>query len=145
MLSTRPKHHGAPSHVGAAPAGTKSTSGGALWTVPVDRDKNTLPHRVRLSSAAPAVLTAANRLPDSAGLVFPSANGRETSNATMGKLLRENGIDAIPHGFRSSFRDWCGKTGVPREVAGACLAHTVAEAAYARSDLVARRRETMES
>ena len=53
-----------------------------------------------------------------------------------------------PHGFRSSFRDWCGETAVPREVAEACLAHAVAdttEAAYARSDLLARRRETMEA
>ena len=120
----------------------------ALWTVPAERAKNARPHRVPLSSAALEVLTAAKRLPDSARLVFPSANGREISNATMGKLLRENGIDAVPHGFRSSFRDWCGETGVPREVAEACLAHTVAdatEAAYARSDLLARRRDTMEA
>ena len=120
----------------------------ALWTVPAERAKNARPHRVPLSSAALEVLTAAKRLPDSARLLFPSANGREISNATMGKLLRENGIDAVPHGFRSSFRDWCGETGVPREVAEACLAHTVAdatEAAYARSDLLARRSDTMEA
>ena len=108
-----------------------------MWTVPAERAKNARPHRVPLSAAALDVLTAAKRHPDSSGLVFPSANGREISNATMGKLLRENGIDAVLHRFRSSFRDWCGKTGVPCEVAEACLAHTVAdvtEAAYARSD-----------
>ena len=120
----------------------------ALWTVPAERAKNARPHRVPLSAAALDVLAAAKRPPDSAGLIFPSANGRQISNATMGKLLRQNGIDAVPHGFRSSFRDWCGETGVAREVAEACLAHTVAdatEAAYARSDLLTRRAAVMEA
>ena len=120
----------------------------ALWTVPAERAKNARAHRVPLSAAALDVLTAAKSLPASAGLIFPSANGRQISNATMGKLLRQNSIDAVPHGFRSSFRDWCGETGVAREVAEACLAHTVAdatEAAYARSDLLARRRDTMDA
>ena len=52
------------------------------------------------------------------------------------------------HGMRSSFRDWCGETGVAREVAEACLAHRVgsaAEQAYARSDLLERRLELMEA
>ena len=78
----------------------------------------------------------------------PAPTAGKISNATTGKLLREDGIDAAPHGFRSSFRDWCGETAVPREVAEACLAHTVAdatEAAYARSDLLTRRRDTMKS
>lgn len=120
----------------------------ALWTVPAESAKTPRPHRVPLSAAALDVLKAAKRLPDSAGLIFPSANGKQISNATMGKLLRENGIDAVPHGFRSSFRDWCGETAVPREVAEACLAHAVGdatEAAYARSDLLARRTEVMEN
>jgi len=63
-------------------------------------------------------------------------------------LLRRLRINATVHGFRSSFRDWCGETGVPREVAQACLAHAIrnqAEAAYARSDLLDRRREVMEA
>ena len=52
------------------------------------------------------------------------------------------------HGMRSSFRDWCGETGVAREVAEACLAHRVGSAAdqtYARSDLLERRRRLMEA
>lgn len=120
----------------------------ALWTVPAESAKTPRPHRVPLSAAALDVLTAAKRLPRSAGLIFPSANGKQISNATMGKLLRETGIDAVPHGFRSSFRDWCGETAIPREVAEACLAHAVGdatEAAYARSDLLARRTEVMEN
>ncbi len=120
----------------------------ALWTVPAERAKNARPHRVPLSVAALNVLTAAKNLPASAGLIFPSANGKQISNATMAKLLSQHDIDAVPHGFRSSFRDWCGETGIAREVAEACIAHTVAnatEAAYARSDLLARRTAVMEA
>ena len=68
----------------------------ALWTVPAERAKNARPHRVPLSVAALEVLTAATRLPDSAGLVFTSTNGREISNATMGKLLRETASTPSP-------------------------------------------------
>ena len=119
-----------------------------LWTVPAERAKNARPHRVPLSAPALDVLTTARRLPNSSGLIFPSPTGRELSDSTLSKLVRENGIDAVPHGFRSSFRDWCGETAVAREVAEACLAHAVTnatEAAYARSDLLARRAEVMES
>ena len=63
-------------------------------------------------------------------------------------LLRPLGIEGTPHGMRSSFRDWCSETGVAREVAEAALAHVVknrVEAAYARSDLLERRREVMQA
>ena len=92
------------------------------------------------------MLAAARELTGGEGLVFPSPTGRVLSDATMGKLLRDRGIDAVPHGFRSSFRDWCGETGIAREVSEAALAHVVrdkAEAAYARSDLLDRRAEVM--
>ena len=64
---------------------------------------------------------------------------------TLIKLLRDLGVNAVPHGFRSSFRDWCGETGKPREVAEAALAHVVGgvEGAYFRSDLFERRRLLM--
>ena len=69
------------------------------------------------------------------------------SDSTLSKLLRENGIAAVPHGFRSSFRDWCSEqTDVPYKVAEAALAHAVgtsAERAYARSDLFDKRRKLM--
>ncbi|MCY4564227.1 MAG: site-specific integrase, partial [Gammaproteobacteria bacterium] len=66
---------------------------------------------------------------------------------TISKTVKELGIPAVPHGFRSSFRDWCADTGQPREVAEACLAHIVmgVEGAYARSDLLGRRRAVMEA
>ena len=62
--------------------------------------------------------------------------------------VAEVGIAAVPHGFRSSFRDWAAeRTSTPREVVEAALAHTVqnpTEAAYARSDLFERRRRLMD-
>ena len=67
---------------------------------------------------------------------------------TLSKLVKEQGIAAVPHGFRSSFRDWAsGRTNHPREVVEAALAHVVGtqtEAAYARSDLFERRRRLMD-
>ena len=120
----------------------------ATWTVPAERMKaGTEHHRVPLSDRGLEVLAEARGLSDGAGLVFPSATGRQLTDNTLSKLLRENSIGAVPHGFRSSFRDWCGDSGVVREVAEACLAHVVknqVEAAYARSDLLERRREVMQ-
>lgn len=117
-----------------------------LWTVPASRMKAGREHRVPLSVRAVEVLAEAGNLRES-DLVFPSARGRCMSDNTLSKLLRDLGIDAVPHGFRSSFRDWCGESGQSRELAEAALAHTIlnkAEAAYARTDLLERRRELME-
>jgi len=119
-----------------------------LWTVPAERSKTGREHRVPLSGQAMEVLARARPLSNSRGLIFPSVAGTALSDATLSKLLRENGVKAVPHGFRSSFRDWAGDTAQPREVAEACLAHTVknkVEAAYARSDLLDRRRNLMQA
>lgn len=120
----------------------------ATWTVPAGRMKTKRDHKVPLSARALAVLAEARDRTDGSGLVFPSATGRPMSDSTLSKLVRENGIAGTPHGLRSSFRDWAGETGQPREVAEACLAHTVGnrvEAAYSRSDLLARRRRLMDA
>ena len=117
-----------------------------LWTVPAQRMKAQREHRVPLSLRAVDLLAEAGVQQNA--LVFPSATGRAMSDATLSKLIRELGIAAVPHGFRSSFRDWCGDTGQPRELAEAALAHTIrnkAEAAYARTDLLERRRQLMEA
>ena len=86
-------------------------------------------------------------LTSGSGLVFPSVTGRALSDNTISKLLRDLRIPAVPHGFRSSFRDWAAEcTNTPREVMEAALAHIIkdkAEAAYARSDLFDRRRSLM--
>ena len=120
--------------------------GGGLWIVPASRMKAGPEHRVRLSGQAGKVLAEAEELRENE-LVFPSATGRLMSDNTLSKLRCDLGIDAIPHGFRSSSRDWCGESGQSRELAEAALAHTIrtkAEAAYAKMDLLERRRELME-
>ncbi len=116
-----------------------------IWTIPASRMKAGKEHRVPLSDAAMSILDEASEHRDTSDLVFPSVTGRQMSDATMSKLLRENGIKAVPHGFRSSFRDWCGETGKDRELAEQALAHQVkgVEGAYARSDLLDRRRDLM--
>ena len=122
----------------------------AIWRVPGSRTKTGREHRVPLSRRALEVLEEARRETRGADPIFRAVSGRRRplSPGVWRLLLRRLKIDATVHGFRSSFRDWCGETGVPREVAEACLAHTIrnqAEAAYARSDLLERRREVMEA
>ena len=81
-------------------------------------------------------------------LVFPSQGGKPISITRLPRMLQNLKVAAVPHGFRSSFRDWAAeRTNHPREVVEAALAHAVAnqtEAAYARSDLVVRRRRLMD-
>ena len=100
-----------------------------------------------LPTRALEVLAEAAELADTSGLVFPSPTGRVLSDNTLSKLLRELGIPAVVHGFRSSFRDWCGDSGQPREVAEHALAHVVkgVEGAYQRSSMFDRRRVLMET
>ena len=123
-------------------------TGAAVWTIPAERTKTGKPFRVPLSAGALAVLEQALALADTSGLIFPAPNGRPLSDSTVSKLLKENGVAAVPHGMRSSFRDWCSEVaGVPRELAEAALSHVVkgVEGAYARSDLLERRREVMDA
>ena len=63
-------------------------------------------HLVPLSARALDILQEARELLGGTGLVFPSAHGSALSDNTISKLLRDLGIEAVPHGFRSSFRDW---------------------------------------
>lgn len=117
------------------------------WAIPEDRTKSGREHRVPLSSGTLKVLEQAKTLGDGKGLVFPGRRARPLGDSTLSLLLRRFGIRCVPHGMRSSFRDWCSETGVRREVAEAALAHVVknkVEAAYARSDLLESRREVME-
>ena len=125
-----------------------------VWTVPGRRMKAKREHRVPLYGRAVEVLREAKQLRgarNEAGdeaLVFPAVRGRALDAAALSKLVRSLGIAAVPHGFRSSFRDWASeRTNHPREVMEAALAHAVrnqTEAAYARSDLFERRRHLME-
>ena len=117
-----------------------------VWTIPATRMKMKRDHRVPLCGRALATLAAARTLGDGP-LVFPSRSGRRLAVPQLRLLLARCGIACVPHGFRSSFRDWAAEeTDHPREVVEAALAHRVqnpVEAAYARSDLFERRRRLM--
>ena len=122
---------------------------GRVWTVPASRAKTNRRHRVPLCGRALEILEAAQALGEEAGpLVFTHGGGKPLHDSQLRRLLRELGIAAVPHGFRSTFRDWAGEeTDHPREVIEAALAHVVrnrVEAAYARSDLFERRRILMD-
>ena len=82
----------------------------APWIVPAARVKMRTEHRVPLSTRALAVLDEARFLPagDGCGLVFLSQSGRKFYNNALSKLLQDLCIPCVPHGFRSSFRDWAG-------------------------------------
>ena len=118
------------------------------WTVPGERIKAGREHRVPLAPRALAILAEAEELAEGSGLIFPSSRGKVLSDMTLSKLVRELGIQAVPHGFRSSFRDWAAEcSDAPREVCELALAHVNSdrvEAAYRRSDLFERRRRLMD-
>jgi len=121
---------------------------GRVWTIPATRMKMNREHRVPLSGRALEVLDAARSLADGHRLVFLNRLGNRIKDTFLSELLRNLDIAAVPHGFRSSFRDWAAEeTDHPREVVEAALAHVVrnpVEAAYARSDLFERRRLLMD-
>ena len=118
-----------------------------VWTVPAERMKAKLEHRVPLSDAAVEVLRAVEGM--DADLVFPSPHrGKTLSDMTLAAVLKRLDVPVTVHGFRSTFRDWCNDRGnVQREVAEAALAHTLSnavEAAYSRSDHFEKRRTAMD-
>ena len=122
------------------------------WRIPGSRMKGGIEHRQPLSDAALEVLERARELDDGSGLIFPSPSrpGRPLSDMAMTKLLRDVGLAgrATVHGFRSSFRTWSSEhADAPREVCELALAHRVGSAveqAYARSDLLEKRRALMQ-
>ena len=122
---------------------------GDVWTVPGSRMKAGREHRVPLSPRAAAIVAEARQYADGSGLVFPSVSGRVMSDSTLSKLVKELGIEGTPHGMRSAFRDWGSeRTSTAHAVMEAALAHVIpnrAEAAYARSTLLDKRRVLMDA
>ena len=120
---------------------------GRVWVVPPDRMKAGREHRVPLSDAAVMLL---EKLPRMAGtdLVFPAPRGGQLSDMTLSAVLRRMKVAAVPHGFRSTFRDWVAeRTAYPHEAAELALAHAVGntvEAAYRRGDMFAKRLRMMD-
>lgn len=135
-----------------------------IWIVPADRMKARREHRVTLSAAAVELLEDLPRFKD-CPIVFPSRQNGQLSDMTIsavmrriqedevkagrpGYLDRRSSRPAVPHGLRSTFRDWAAeRTSYPREVAEMALAHDVGSAverAYRRSDFIEQRRRLME-
>ena len=120
----------------------------ATWTIPAARMKANREHRVPLSSRALEVLSQARELRDDTGYVFSSSRGRSMGENTLARFCRELNLGCVPHGMRSSFRDWSAEcSDAPREVCEIALAHVNSdrvERAYRRTDLFERRRKLME-
>ncbi|WP_424940427.1 tyrosine-type recombinase/integrase [Aliiroseovarius sp. S253] len=116
-----------------------------LWTVPAERMKGGKEHRVPLTYEMLAILEPLKAM--ASIYVFEGQKRhRPLSNMSMLMLLRRMGREGFTvHGFRSSFRDWASEAAnAPRELAEAALAHQIGndvERAYARSDLLERRRD----
>ena len=120
--------------------------GSRTWTVPAERMKSGREHRVPLSPAAVALLESIPLVDDSE-VIFQAPRGGALSDMALVAVCRRMGAACVPHGFRSTFRDWCSeRTNVAREVAEMALAHSIGnevEAAYRRGDLFDKRRNLM--
>lgn len=121
----------------------------ATWTISAARMKVGREHVVPLSPQAVALFERMKRHRRSdSNLVFPgNARRRPLSDMTLTKVLRDMKVDAVPHGFRSTFRDWVAEsTNFPAELAEAALAHIVSDktiAAYQRGSMLEKRRRLM--
>ncbi|MDH5547133.1 MAG: tyrosine-type recombinase/integrase [Gammaproteobacteria bacterium] len=127
----------------------------AVWTIPAERMKAKREHKVPLTGRVIQILNSLHRFADTP-YIFPGLKkGKPMSNMALLKLMRDMGYGTanthgnyVPHGFRSSFRDWAGETtNHPSDVVEMALAHTIknkVEAAYRRGDLFAKRIRLME-
>ncbi len=121
-----------------------------IWTIPAELVKSrkgaTGDFRVPLTEEAAKVVEDALRY--GGEVLFPGQRNKPISDVTMSKLMRDRGMAARPHGFRSSLRTWAEETSQPYEVAETSLGHVVGNAverAYQRSDLIEKRRVFMEA
>jgi len=118
----------------------------ATWIIPGERMKAGKEHRVPLCQEAVDLLKTLPRFAGS-NLLFTAPRGGQLSDMTLTAVLRRMKVDAVPHGFRSTFRDWAAeRTNYPRELAEMALAHTIGdkvEAAYRRGDMFEKRHRMM--
>lgn len=123
-----------------------------VWTIPPEHTKMKQEHRVPLSAQAISLLKQVPKITGN-NKVFPSPKGLSLSDNTLSKLMRDMratgdlSIDAVPHGFRSTFRDWAAEqTGYPDEIRKAASGHRVGDSvqqAYQRTDFLEKRRKLM--
>ena len=124
----------------------------ATWKVPAERMKARREHGVPLSGRALGILSQARELAgQDSGLVFPAGrSGKAMSDMTFTVLLRRLAIPAVPHGFRSSFKNWCNASpaaDAKQILSEAALAHNLGnstQTAYATDELLEPRRPLME-
>ena len=122
-----------------------------LWIVPPEHTRANREHRVPLVEQSLRLLRSLPRVLGTQK-IFPNSSGTALSDSTLSKLMRKMlekspGLSGVPHGFRSSFRDWAAEqTGFPEEVRRVATMHRVGDAvqqAYQRSDLLEKRRQLM--
>lgn len=121
-----------------------------VWLVPGELQKGrrdrTPDFAVPLSEEAMSIIEQAKPFSRD-GFLFPSVRKGVISDATMARFMERKGMTARPHGFRSSFRDWCAEaTDTPREIAETALGHVVGgsvERAYRRTNFLEQRRQLM--
>jgi len=127
---------------------------GKMWNRPAEimKGRKAKAHSVTLNAPAIAILNRVAELngsnPDS--LVFPGSKGQPLSDMTISKIMRDKGLAFVPHGFRSSFRDWAAERmpSIPDPVAEAALAHVVPDkvvAAYKRTTFIELRRDLLDA
>lgn len=122
-----------------------------LWNRPASIMKEGVAHSITLSESALILLEEAKLLRTSLkpeAPIFPSTKGGIISDMTISKIMRDMKMPYVPHGFRSSFRDFAAEQmpAIPDPVAEAALAHAVPDktvAAYKRTDFVAMRRQLL--
>ena len=155
-----------------------TATNGAIWTIPASRMKAEREHRVPLTAEAAALLKALPRMKGSGFVFFAPQGGmlsdmtisavmrrmqeadlkrlavadkaarREAPTGPRGFVDARSGRPAVPHGLRSTFRDWAAKQGIERDLAEMALAHVVGtevERAYRRTDMIERRRGLLEA
>lgn len=119
-----------------------------VWIIPAERMKAGKEHRVPLSEQALNVLKKQARI-EGVPYLFMNKNGKALSDMALTQQIRRMKVECTVHGFRSTFRDWAGETtSFAREIIEHALAHQLqdkAEAAYARGDMLAKRRKLMDA
>lgn len=119
----------------------------ALWIIPASRMKSGKEHRVPLSRQAVALLKGQTRV-EHVEHAFPSNRKGPLSDMALTAVMRRHKLGAVPHGFRSTFRDWAGEmTHHQRDAVELCLAHSIdtkTEAAYRRADMLEKRAVIMQ-
>ena len=123
----------------------------STWTVPATRMKASVKHRVPLSTQALALLAhARDQSGRSQGTIFPPQRGdKYMDGARIATLLRHLEIPAVPHGVRTSFRNWAGgRADIAQPAAEMVLAHTPSEAivkVYLTADFFEHRQPIMQA